>query len=109
MNGVVNTVALVGDRLLVGGAFTRGEGKHGGLVALDPLTGDRLDYVDIHLTENHNYDGVSGAQAPVGATTIKVAPDGQTAVVIGNFKRANGLDRDQILMLDLVEPQAGDP
>ncbi len=107
MNGVVNTVALVGDRLLVGGAFTRVGGvEHGGLVALDPLTGDRLDYVDIHLTENHNYDGVSGAQAPVGATTIKVAPDGQTAVVIGNFKRANGLDRDQILMLDLVEPQA---
>lgn len=107
MNGVVNTVQLAGDRLLVGGAFTRVGGvEHGGLVALDPLTGDRLDYLDIQLTEHHNYDGVSGARAPVGATTIKVAPDGETAVVIGNFKRADGLDRDQILMLDLVEPQA---
>lgn len=107
MNGVVNTVKLAGDRLLVGGAFTTVGGvPHGGLVALDPLTGARLDYLDIHLTEHHNYTGGNGAQAPVGATTIDVAPDGATAVVIGNFKRANGLDRDQILMLDLVEPQA---
>lgn len=108
MNGVVNTVKRVGDRLLVGGAFTTVGGvPHGGLVALDAYTGARLDYLQVDLTEHHNWkEGSNGAQAPVGATTIDVTPDGTKAVVIGNFKRANGLDRDQILMLDLVEPQA---
>jgi len=106
MNGAVTTIKEAGGRLLVGGYFTTVGGvAHGGLVALDPLTGTRLDYLEVHLTDNHNYDG-TGARGAVGAEVLDISPDGTTAVLIGNFKRANGMDRDQVLMLDLTGPRA---
>lgn len=107
MNGAVFDVDDAGGRLYVGGKFTHtgAEATHG-LVTLDPHTGERDPFLDVHLTEHHNYDGQQGAQAPVGADRIDITPDGATAVVIGNFKRANGLDRDQVLLLDLTGASA---
>ncbi|PWU46308.1 hypothetical protein DLE60_18690 [Micromonospora globispora] len=101
-NGLVNDVALVGGRLLVGGIFTSaGTSPRGGLASLNTSTGALDSYLTTNLTEHHNYDGVSGANAGVGASKLAVSPNGQQLVVIGNFKNADGVLHDQIVKLDL--------
>ncbi|SCL22205.1 Di-glucose binding within endoplasmic reticulum [Micromonospora rhizosphaerae] len=102
-NGLVNDVALVGNRLLVGGIFTTAGNTNprGGLASLSASTGALDSYLTTTLTEHHNYDGVSGANAGVGAGKLAVSPDGRQLVVIGNFKQADGVLHDQIVKLDL--------
>ncbi|MGY0002518.1 malectin domain-containing carbohydrate-binding protein [Micromonospora sp. I033] len=102
-NGLVNDVALVGGRLLVGGIFTTAGNPNprGGLASLNASTGAVDGYLTTTLTEHHNYDGVSGANAGVGAEKLAVSPDGTKLVVIGNFKKADGVLHDQIVKLDL--------
>lgn len=108
MNGAVASVAEADGRLYVAGKFTHaGADEKRGLATLDAVTGDLDPYLDIHLTEHHNYNGFFGAQAPVGGERIEITPDGTAAVVIGNFRFADGVDRDQVLMLDLTGPAAG--
>jgi hypothetical protein len=101
-NGQVMDIVLAGSRLLVGGAFTTVGGvAHGGLVALDAATG-AVDpaYLTVDLTEHHNWNG-SGASAPIGADRLALSPNGTQLVVIGNFKRADGVVHDQVVKLDL--------
>ncbi|MGC3860404.1 malectin domain-containing carbohydrate-binding protein [Micromonospora chersina] len=102
-NGLVNDIALVGGRLLVGGIFTTAGNPNprGGLASLNASTGAVDTYLTTALTEHHNYDGVSGANAGVGAEKLAVSPDGTKLVVIGNFKKADGVLHDQIVKLDL--------
>ncbi|MEU8188459.1 malectin domain-containing carbohydrate-binding protein [Micromonospora carbonacea] len=102
-NGLVDDVALVGNRLLVGGIFTTAGNANprGGLASLNATTGALDSYLTTTLTENHNYDGVSGAKAGVGAEKLALSPDGTQLVVIGNFRKADGVLHDQIVRLDL--------
>ncbi|WP_243715394.1 malectin domain-containing carbohydrate-binding protein [Micromonospora sp. KC207] len=102
-NGLIEDVALAGDRLLVGGIFTTAGNANprGGLASLNATTGALDSYLTTTLTENHNYDGVSGAKAGVGAERLALSPDGTQLVVIGNFKKADGVLHDQIVRLDL--------
>ncbi|WP_155368184.1 malectin domain-containing carbohydrate-binding protein [Catellatospora vulcania] len=103
-NGAVKDIALAGSRLLVGGIFTNAGNAtlaRGGLASVNASTGALDSYLTTSLTENHNYDGVSGASAGVGATKLALSPNGQQLVVIGNFKKANGVLHDQIVKLDL--------
>ncbi|WNM40391.1 malectin domain-containing carbohydrate-binding protein [Micromonospora halotolerans] len=102
-NGLVNDIALVGGRLLVGGIFTTAGNPNprGGLASLNASTGAVDGYLTTTLTEHHNYDGVSGSNAGVGAEKLAVSPDGTKLVVIGNFKKADGVLHDQIVKLDL--------
>ncbi|MFI7073137.1 malectin domain-containing carbohydrate-binding protein [Micromonospora sediminicola] len=102
-NGLVNDIALVGNRLLVGGIFTTAGNSNprGGLASLNATTGALDSYLTTALTEHHNYDGVSGSNAGVGPEKLAVSPDGTTLVVIGNFKKADGVLHDQIVKLDL--------
>ncbi|MGC4805550.1 malectin domain-containing carbohydrate-binding protein [Micromonospora sp. DT233] len=102
-NGLVDDVAVAGNRLLVGGIFTTAGNANprGGLASLDATTGALDGYLTTALTENHNYDGVSGARAGVGVEKFALSPDGTQLVVIGNFKRADGVLHDQIVKLDL--------
>ncbi|WP_433345621.1 hypothetical protein [Micromonospora sp. CA-111912] len=101
-NGLVNDVARVGTRLLVGGTFTTAASKaRGGLVSVNATTGAVDEYLTAKLTEHHNYDGVSGVSAGVGAEKLAVSPDGTQLVVIGNFKKANGVLHDQVVRLAL--------
>ncbi len=104
MNGAVNDVQRVGNRLYVGGVFTLVEGQpHNGLVALNATTGAREDFLSVALTENHNYTGEPGqARAPVGAKKIAVTPQGDQLAVIGNFRKADGLERRQMVLIDLT-------
>ncbi|MEU1759520.1 malectin domain-containing carbohydrate-binding protein [Micromonospora sp. NPDC005223] len=102
-NGLVKDIALVGNRLLVGGIFTTAGNPNprGGLASLNATTGAVDGYLTTTLTENHNWNGVSGAKAGVGAEKLAVSPDGTQLVVIGNFKKADGVLRDQIVKIDL--------
>ncbi|MFC5940619.1 hypothetical protein ABUL04_30440 [Micromonospora harpali] len=101
-NGLVNDVVKVGNRLLVGGIFTTAATKpRAGLASLDAVTGVVDDYLTTSLTEHHNYDGVSGANAGIGPEKLAVSPDGTQLVVIGNFKKADGVLHDQVVRIDL--------
>lgn len=100
-NGVVNSMALSGGRLYIGGWFrTVGGASHGGLAALDPLTGKVDSYMANQVDENHNNTG-SGAVGPVGVRELDVTPAGDRLVAIGNFRKVDGQDRDQVVMLTL--------
>ncbi|WP_229399210.1 hypothetical protein [Micromonospora okii] len=101
-NGIVNDVARVGSRLLIGGTFTTVTGKaRGGLASVAATTGVLDSYLTANLTVNHNYNGGSGAKGAVGAEKLAVSPDGTQLVVIGNFKKANGAQHDQVARLTL--------
>ena len=103
MNGQVRDLALSGNRLYVAGLFTQVAGQsHGGLVALNATTGARLDFLQVELTENHNWTpGSSGARAGVGASQIAVDAAGTTLAAVGNFRKADGLDRRQMVLIDV--------
>ena len=104
MNGAVQDLQRIDNRLYVAGVFTKVGGQpHGGLVALNATTGARESFLSVNLTENHNYTGQAGqARAPVGAKAFAVDRSGTQMSVVGNFKKADGLDRDQMVMIDLT-------
>ncbi|MCW3816513.1 malectin [Micromonospora sp. DR5-3] len=107
-NGTVKDIALVGDRLLVGGIFTSTTGvTRNGLASLNAKTGAVDDYLTVALTENHNWTSTNGgAKAGVGTEKLTVSPDGKQLVVIGNFKKANGVVHDQIVRINLGDTSA---
>jgi hypothetical protein len=104
INGVVTDLALAGNRLLVAGNFTSVSNQpRGGLASVNATTGALDDYLTVNLTENHSWTEGSTdiAKAPVGADKMALSPDGSQAVVIGNFRKANGDLHDQIVKLSL--------
>jgi PKD repeat protein len=102
-NGSIQTMELLpGNRLFIGGFFTKMAGvSHGQLATLNATTGALDPFLDITVSGHHNNTG-SGAQAPVGPRESGVSPAGDRMVVIGNFRTAGGLTRDQIMMIDLT-------
>jgi PKD repeat protein len=99
--GKVADLVVRGNRLYIAGSFTKVAGvAHGGLASLNATTGVVDPFMDIQLTGHHNDTG-SGAQGPVGPWAFDISPDGNTMVAIGNFKYADGLLRDQVVMIDL--------
>ena len=99
VNGVVQDVELFGNRLYVAGTFTTYNGiAHGGLAALDATTGAVDPVMGVDVTEHHNFNG-TGASAAVGVSKLAISPDGTRLVGIGNFKKADGLTRDQAVVM----------
>ncbi len=106
INGRINSLAVQGNRLYVGGNFTKVAGApHVGFASLDYTTGAFDPFVNVQASVRHNDSG-SGAQSAVGVTELDVTPDGSRVVAIGNFKRVNGLVRDQVVVLDTSGSQA---
>lgn len=101
MNGHVRDLVAQGsNRLLIGGTFTAVGGKtRKGLASLNRSTGALTSFLTVALIEHHNWNG-SGAKGAVGAAKLALAPNGGRLVVIGNFRKANGLDRNQIVVID---------
>lgn len=102
-NGSVHVLRTAGSRLLLGGTFTAVGGvNHGGLASVSATTGALDDYLDVDVAGHHNWTSTNGgAKAAVGVDDMDVSPDGNTLVVIGNFKTADGLARDQIARITL--------
>lgn len=101
INGAVLDIARSGNRLYLAGNFkVVGGTAHGGLASLNATTGALDPFVNINVSEHHNYDG-TGAQGVVGVRRADISPDGRWLVAIGNFKKVNGIDRDQAVMIDL--------
>jgi hypothetical protein len=99
--GMVRDMAVAGNRLILGGFFAHVGGKtHNGLATLNATTGALDPYLSVQLAGHHNQSG-SGAQGYVGPWALDVSPDGSRLVVTGNFKTADGLLRDQLVMIDL--------
>ncbi len=100
-NGGVLDLALTGGRVIVAGSFTTVNNlPRGGLASLDATTGAVDEFVGIDVAVNHNWPA-GAAKAPVGVAKISVSPDGTRMVAIGNFKQADGLDRDQVMLVRL--------
>ena len=104
INGVVRDLSLVSGRLVVGGTFTTvGNQNLGGLASFNPTTGVWDPWMAVRLEQNHNWTPSStGAKAPVGVEDFDLSDDGRTLVVVGNFRTAGGLPRDQIALLDMT-------
>jgi hypothetical protein len=118
-DGTINTMALVGSHLLLGGYFSRIDGvARQGLASVNYATGALEPYFNINLTGHHNYRGALTAAGqcppgvaacgPTGAISMSVSPDGSRVIVIGNFTNAKdsvntktGYARDQILSVRL--------
>ena len=73
----------------------------GGLASLNPTTGALTNALTVNLTEHHNTDATQ-VQKPVGGKSLAITQDGTRLVVIGNFRKANGLDRDQAVQINLT-------
>lgn len=100
-NGSILDIALVGNRLLLAGSFTTvATLPRAGLASLDATTGAVDEYLKVAVDTNHNWPSGT-AKAPVGVAKLAASPDGTRLVAIGNFKHADGLDRDQVAMIRL--------
>ena len=105
-NGWVNDLVSRGGRLYAAGLFSKAGGQnHAGIAAFNGTTGAVDPFMNVQFAGHHNDTG-SGAQGGVGPWDIDATPDGARMVVIGNFKTADGLLRDQVAQLDLTGTQA---
>jgi len=103
MDGVVWAMNLTAGHLIIGGTFTLlSTAAHAGIGALNPTTGAVDPYVTTQVSGHHNYTGNGGANAGVGVHKLDVSPDGTKLVAVGNFKMADGVVHDQIMMLNLT-------
>ncbi|MDN5766030.1 MAG: PKD domain-containing protein [Humibacillus sp.] len=100
INGAVNSLARVGNRLYLGGFFTKvANTPHAGLASLNASTGSLDSFMGNNVSERHNSGSAKGA---VGVKNVEATPDGSRLVAIGNFKKVDGLMRDQVVVLDLT-------
>ena len=104
--GMIRDMAVSGNRLFIGGFFGHvGNFTHGGLATLNATTGALDPYMNVQLAGRHNDTG-TGAQGWIGPWALDLSPNGQRLVVTGNFKTADGLLRDQLVMIDLNQSSA---
>ncbi|WP_175442389.1 PKD domain-containing protein [Humibacillus sp. DSM 29435] len=104
INGTVNSLARIGNRLYLGGFFTSvGNSTHAGIASLNANTGALDSFAGNNVAERHNSGASVGA---VGVKNIEATPDGSRLVAIGNFKTVDGLMRDQVVLLDLTGPSS---
>jgi hypothetical protein len=94
-NARVKDMALSGGRLYIGGTFATVDGvAQVALAALDPTTGALSP--DLHLQFSGPRTGT------LNVDKFDITPDGSRLIAIGNWTLVNGLQRDQIVMVDLT-------
>jgi hypothetical protein len=91
----INDMALTGNRLIIGGRFTKvGTTPRGLLAAVDATTGKALD-LNLPVTQTRNVN------TPY-IQELDVSPDGTRLAIVGNFMSVGGLPREQIALIDLT-------
>jgi PKD repeat protein len=100
INGNVLDLKLSGNRLWVGGNFSKfATNDQPALATVDATTGKYDPYMQVPFAGTHNG----------GRTSIQkfdISPDGSKLLVIGNFTVVGGVAHDQAAMLDLTGPSA---
>jgi hypothetical protein len=100
-------IVLRGNRLYVAGSFTKANGiAHGGILSLNATTGALDPFVNLQLSERHRTPANGCAQGAVGGSDLDVTADGTKMVLIGNFRKVDGILRDQLAVIDLTGPTA---
>ncbi len=100
INGAVNDMQLVNNKLYIGGIFTSINGTPRTLLAaLNPTTG--ADTGTVNLTFAGLWNG-----GKLAVKKFDISDDGNTLVAIGNFRTVDGQSRPQIMMADLSGPNA---
>jgi hypothetical protein len=94
-NARVKDMAISGGRLYIGGTFATVNGvARTALAALDPVTGALSNDVNLAFTGPRT--------GTVNIDKLDITPDGSRLIAIGNWTLVGGLQRDQIVMLDLT-------
>jgi hypothetical protein len=94
-NARVKDMAVSGGRLYIGGTFKTANGvARSALAAVDPVTGALSGDVNLAFTGPRN--------GTVNIDKLDISPDGSRMVAIGNWTYVAGLQRDQIVMLNLA-------
>jgi hypothetical protein len=94
-NARVKDMAVSGGRLYIGGTFATVNGvARTALAALDPTTGALSS--DLALAFSGPRNGT------LNADKLDITPDGSKLIAIGNWTLVDGLQRDQIVMVDLT-------
>jgi hypothetical protein len=98
-NARVKDMAVSGGKLYIGGTFATVNGvARVALAALDPTTGALSP--DLNLAFSGPRTGT------LNTDKLDVTPDGSKLIAIGNWTLVNGLQRDQIVMVDLTTTPA---
>jgi hypothetical protein len=91
----VKDMAVSGGRLYIGGTFKTVNGvARSALAAVDPVTGALSNDVNLAITGPRN--------GTVNIDKFDISPDGTKLIAIGNWTYVAGLQRDQIVMLNLT-------
>jgi hypothetical protein len=91
----VKVMAVSGGRLYIGGTFKTVNGvARTAFAAVDPVTGALSGDVNLAFTGPRN--------GTVNIDKLDVTPDGSKLIAIGNWTYVAGLQRDQIVMLNLA-------
>jgi hypothetical protein len=94
-NARVKDMAQSGGKLYIGGTFSTVDGvAQVALAALDPTTGA--------LSPDLNLQFSGPRTGTLNVDKFDITPDGSRLIAIGNWTLANGLQRDQIVMVDLT-------
>ncbi|MEV4412639.1 delta-60 repeat domain-containing protein [Catellatospora sp. NPDC049609] len=99
VDGDVRTLAVHGSDLYVGGFYRSVRGlSRAGLARLDAMSGQPDEGFDPGLAQ--------GVNNRPRAEAMSLSPDGSRLVVIGNFTRVQGRNRQQLAEFDVTGPQA---
>jgi hypothetical protein len=94
-NARVKDMAQSGGKLYIGGTFSTVDGvAQVALAALDPTTGA--------LSPDLNLQFSGPRTGTLNVDKFDITPDGSRLIAIGNWTLVNGLQRDQIVMVDLT-------
>jgi hypothetical protein len=98
-NARVKDMAVSDGKLYVGGTFATVNGvAHVALAALDPTTGALSPDLELQF---------SGPRTgTLNVDKLDITPDGSKLIATGNWTLVNGLQRDQIVMVDLTTTPA---
>lgn len=95
-NATVTTLALVGDRLWMGGVFTAAGTHPGRVVAVNAQTGAVDTRMNIPFAGTHH--GIGDGKI----WRIEPSPDGSHVLVGGSFSSVGGQPRGQIAKIDIA-------
>jgi hypothetical protein len=99
-NARVKDMAVSGGRLYIGGTFATVNGvARSALAAVDPVTGALSNDVNLAFTGPRT--------GTVNVDKFDITPDGSRLIAIGNWTYVDGLQRDQIVMVDLTTSPVG--